>query len=115
MYAWLFVLKIQREMEDAKSVDAIPYDGIPALTVSLNELAKLELDPHEGFGLSRINGEWSVRSILKICPIWEYEALIIPKRLRKKTLIELQYPLRDRRTFSEGHIPTCYDGVNAQT
>ena len=89
-YARLFVLKIQREMEDAKSVDEVPLDGVPALTVSLNELAKLELDPHEGFVLSRVNGEWSVRSILKICPMREDEVLSIFKRLMEKTLIEFQ-------------------------
>ena len=89
-YARLFVLKIQREMEDAKGVNEIPLDGVPVLCVSMEELAKLELDPHEGFVLSRVNGEWNVRSILKICPMQEDEVLIIFKRLMDITLIEFQ-------------------------
>jgi tetratricopeptide (TPR) repeat protein len=89
-YARLFVLKIQREMEDAKGVNEIPLDGVPVLCVSMEELAKLELDPHEGFVLSRVNGEWNVRSILKICPMREDEVLIIFKRLIDIALIEFQ-------------------------
>ena len=89
-YARLFVLKIKREMEDAKSVNEIPLDGVPVLSVSLDELAKLELDPQEGFVLSRVNGDWDVRSILKICPMREDEVLVIFKRLVENTLIEFQ-------------------------
>ena len=84
------MLKIQLQMEDAKSVNEISLDGVPVLRVSLDELPKLELDPQEGFVLSRVNGEWNVRSILKICPMGEDEVLIIFKRLMDLTLIKFQ-------------------------
>lgn len=87
-YARLFVIKIKRVLEDLKSVSDIPLDGVPRLKVTLLELSKLELDPHEGFVLSRVNGTWDVDSITKICPMNETEVLIIFKRLLDQGLIE---------------------------
>ena len=73
-----------------RCINGISLDGVPVLRVSLDESAKLELDPHEGFVLSRVNGEWNVRSILKVCPMQEDEVLIIFKPLMDITLIEFQ-------------------------
>jgi tetratricopeptide (TPR) repeat protein len=87
-YARLFVLKIQRILEDLENVADIPLDRVPRLKVTLLELARLDLDPQEGFVLSRVNGEWDVASITKICPMGEQEVLIIFKRLIDQGLIE---------------------------
>jgi tetratricopeptide (TPR) repeat protein len=89
-YARLFSIKVQKLMEDARSIGDVPLDGVPVLKLTLEELADMELDPQEGFVLSRVNGEWSVRSILKICPMRGEEVLIIFKRLMDNTLIEFQ-------------------------
>lgn len=88
-YARLFVLKIERILSDLKTVSDIPLDAIPRLKVTLVALSKLNLDPQEGFVLSRVNGEWDVASITKICPMGEQEVLIIFKRLLDEGLIEL--------------------------
>lgn len=88
-YARLFVLKIQRILEDLDEVSEIPLDGVPRLKVTLLDLSKLELDPHEGFVLSRVNGTWDVDSITKICPMGETEVLIIFKRFLDAGLIEI--------------------------
>jgi tetratricopeptide (TPR) repeat protein len=87
-YARLFVLKIKRTLEDLETVSDIPLDGVPRLKVTLMGLASLDLDPQEGFVLSRVNGEWDVDSITKICPMAEQEVLIIFKRLFDQGLIE---------------------------
>ncbi|HEY7700224.1 MAG TPA: DUF4388 domain-containing protein [Vicinamibacteria bacterium] len=87
-YARLFVLKIQRILEDLQNVADIPLDKVPRLKVTLVELAQLNLDPQEGFVISRVNGEWDVASITKICPMGEQEVLIIFKRLIDQGLIE---------------------------
>jgi tetratricopeptide (TPR) repeat protein len=87
-YARLFVLKIRRILEDLKNVADIPLDGIPRLKVTLLDLARLNLDPQEGFVLSRVNGEWDVASITKICPMGEQEVLIIFKRLHDQGLVD---------------------------
>jgi Domain of unknown function (DUF4388) len=87
-YARLFVIKIKRILEDRNNVADIPLDGVPRLKVTMVELAALDLDPQEGFVLSRVNGEWDVDSITKICPMGEQEVLIIFKRLIDQGLIE---------------------------
>jgi hypothetical protein len=89
-YARLFSMKIQRLMRDIESVRDIPLDGVPVLRSALADLAHTELDAQEGFVLSRINGEWDVRSILKICPMRQEEVLAIFKRLLDEAIIELR-------------------------
>jgi tetratricopeptide (TPR) repeat protein len=88
-YARLFALKIERLQTDLDTLGDIPMDGIPRLNVTLVELASLDLDPQEGFVLSRVNGEWDVASITKICPMGEKEVLIIFRRLLDRELIVL--------------------------
>jgi hypothetical protein len=87
-YARLFVLKIRRILDDLENVADVPLEGVPRLKVTLVELAQLNLDPQEGFVLSRVNGEWDVESITKICPMGEQEVLIIFKRLLDQGLID---------------------------
>ncbi|MGH9319927.1 MAG: DUF4388 domain-containing protein [Vicinamibacteria bacterium] len=87
-YARLFLLKIRRILEDLENVADIPLEGVPRLRLTLVELAQLDLDPQEGFVLSRVNGEWDIASITKICPMGEQEVLIIFKRMLDQGLIE---------------------------
>lgn len=89
-YARLFTLKIKRILEDLEQVSEIPPEAVPHLKVTLVELAQLDLDPQEGFVLSRVNGEWDIDSITKICPMGEQEVLILFKRLLDQGLIELE-------------------------
>lgn len=89
-YARLFTLKIRRILDDLEKVSEIPPNAVPHLKVTLVKLAQLDLDPQEGFVLSRVNGEWDIASITMICPLAEQEVLIIFKRLLDQGLIELQ-------------------------
>jgi hypothetical protein len=70
------------------SLKLVPRDRIPRLKVSLEDLTKEKFDPREGFVLSRLNGEWDVQSILKICPMPEDEAMLIFARLAERKVIE---------------------------
>jgi hypothetical protein len=54
------------------------------------ELTRQNFDAQEGFVLSRVNGEWDVRSILKLCPMGEEQALLIFSRLLERKVIRLQ-------------------------
>jgi len=71
-----------------RSLRLVPRNRIPKLALSLSELTKEKLDPREGFVISRVNGEWDVQSILKICPMPEDEAMIIFARLVERKVIE---------------------------
>jgi hypothetical protein len=70
--------------------DAIRLEKVPVLTVDLGALTRERLEPEEAFVLSRVNGAWDVRSILKICPMGEQAALQIVTRLLARRLIGLR-------------------------
>ncbi len=67
----------------------VPYDKVPVLRMASMALTQQKFDPQEGFVLSRINGEWDVRSLLKLCPMSEEDALSIFVRLLDRGVIEL--------------------------
>jgi len=89
-YARLFKVKIERLMDELKDTVELPLDAVPVSKCTLAELADLDLDAQEGFVLSRVNGEWDIRSILKICPMRRVEVMAIFKRLLDNELIELR-------------------------
>jgi tetratricopeptide (TPR) repeat protein len=76
-----------------RAVRAIPRDKVPHLTVDFVALTREKFDPQEGFVLSRVNGQWDVQSILKLCPMAEEEALLIFTRLLDRRVIEFREPL----------------------
>jgi hypothetical protein len=61
--------------------------SVPQLRLSPAELTNLEIDPQEGFMLSRINGAWDIQSILSICPFREADCLRMIKKLRERGVI----------------------------
>ena len=71
-----------------RSLRLVPKNKVPRLLLSLVDLQKEKFDPREGFVLSRVNGEWDVLSILKICPMPEDEAMIIFSRLVERKVID---------------------------
>jgi hypothetical protein len=73
----------------AKILSRVPLDKVPTLKMGSVDLSRERFDSHEGFVLSRINGQWDVRSILKLCPMSEDEALSIFLRLLDRRVIEL--------------------------
>lgn len=84
----------RRAAEEARNrlraVRTVPMDKVPFLAIDLAELTSLDFDPQEGFVLSRVNGEWDVRAILKLCPIPEEDALLIFTRLLERSVIEFR-------------------------
>jgi hypothetical protein len=70
----------------------VPLQKVPVLTRELVALTQENFDPQEGFVLSRVNGEWDVRSILKLIPIPEDDSILIFARLLDRGVIALQDP-----------------------
>jgi hypothetical protein len=85
--------KGRRGAEEARSrlraTRTVPLDKVPRLAIDLAALTRLDIDPQEGFVLSRVNGQWDVRSILKLCPFPEEDAILIFARLMERNVIEL--------------------------
>ena len=73
-----------------RALRAVPLDKVPHLLMDMPTLTKQNFDPQEGFVLSRVNGEWDVRSILKLCPMAEQDALLIFARLLERKVIGLK-------------------------
>ena len=73
-----------------RALKTVPLAKVPVLTMDLASLTRDNFDPLEGFVLSRVNGQWDVQSILKLCPIKEEDALLIFARLLERKVIELR-------------------------
>jgi len=72
-----------------RALRTVPLDKVPVLIMDMTTLTRENFDPQEGFVLSRVNGEWDVRSILKLCPMAEEDALLIFARLLERKVIGL--------------------------
>ena len=77
----------EREIKTALGKDGVTYDKVPELAVALGALTTKTFTPHEGFVLSRINGQWDVKSIMKISPMKELDVLMIFHKLLKDGVI----------------------------
>jgi hypothetical protein len=77
----------ERALKAAIDKDGVKGDRVPELAVALAALTKRSFTPHEGFVLSRINGQWDVKSIMKISPMKELEVLLIFQKLQKDGVI----------------------------
>jgi uncharacterized protein DUF4388 len=61
--------------------------SVPQLLITPAGMTNLQIDPQEGFVLSRINGSWDIQSILSICPFREADCLRMIKKLRERGVI----------------------------
>jgi Domain of unknown function (DUF4388) len=64
--------------------------SVPHLRVSSSDLTTQQIDPQEGFVLSRINGSWDIQSILSICPFREADCLKMIKKLMERGIVEIR-------------------------
>jgi hypothetical protein len=64
--------------------------SVPQLNVSPSDLTNAQIDPQEGFVLSRINGSWDIQSILSICPFREADCLRMIKKLMERGIVEVK-------------------------
>jgi hypothetical protein len=66
---------------------ALSPQSVPELLASPGELTNQQIDPQEGFVLSRINGSWDVQSILSICPFREADCLRMIRKLMDRGIV----------------------------
>ena len=77
----------ERAIKAALDKDGVSGERVPELAIALAALTKRSFTPHEGFVLSRINGQWDVKSIMKISPMKELDVLMIFQKLLKDGVI----------------------------
>jgi hypothetical protein len=68
-------------LHETLAFEGIELSQIPVLCVPMTQLTKFNFTPNEGFVLSRVNGVWDVKSIVKISPIREMEVLLALRKL----------------------------------
>jgi hypothetical protein len=83
------LLAVAEAQQRARTAMKVPQDKVPALRLTALSLSQMRFGPEEGFVLSRINGQWDVRSILKLCPFPEDQTLVIFSRLLDRSIIDL--------------------------
>jgi tetratricopeptide (TPR) repeat protein len=86
------LVSVVEARERERTMRKVRLDEVPMLLLDFKELTMQDLDAQEGFVVSRVNGEWDVRSILKLCPMAEDDALMIFARLLERGVIELRKP-----------------------
>lgn len=82
------LIAVVQARDRERALKRVPLDKVPVLKMDLMSLTKVNFDPQEGFVLSRVNGQWDVQSILKVCPMAEDDALMIFARLLERKVIE---------------------------
>src|SRR5688572_840886 len=84
-------LLVEAEEKYVKHVYAneLSPQAVPQLLVAPSDLTLQEIDPQEGFVLSRINGSWDIQSILSICPFREADCLRMIRNLLQRGIIGL--------------------------
>ena len=66
-------------------------DDVPVITISSDAIPSMNLAPADAFVMSRIDGRMSVRSILKISPVPEFDGLRSFKRLLNAKVIDFPH------------------------
>jgi hypothetical protein len=69
------------------------FNAVPRLRLSLDQLAGHPLSSKQAYLVSRINGTWSVRSIMQICPFDETEVMCLIDSLVRQGLVEMKAPV----------------------
>jgi len=83
---------VEAEIEKRLSGEGLHPNSVPRLEHTMEELAQLQISPHEGFILSRVNGTYDIRTILKISPMPSIDALLVFRSLLAAGHINLIQP-----------------------
>jgi hypothetical protein len=81
------IREAEREIKAALQADGVSGEKVPEIAIPLQHLTERPFTPPEGFVLSRINGQWDVKSIMKISPMKELEVLMIFQKFLKDGVI----------------------------
>ena len=84
------IAEVEFNVRGQLAVEGLDPSSVPVLAIGVDELAKLNLEPSEGFILSRIDGKSSLENIVKISPIAEIDALLVVWKLLQSGQLQLK-------------------------
>ena len=70
------------EIQQALEREGVGMSSVPKLKCGMDELTKLEISPQEGFMLTRVDGSFDIKSILKMSPMPALDAQMLFWRLK---------------------------------
>jgi len=89
--------KIEQALQKGEEIVAnqiakagITLESVPKLERTMAELPNLEISPQGGFILTRVNGSYDIRSIVKISPMPQIDAMLVFYRLLEAGHISLK-------------------------
>ncbi len=83
---------VKAKIERRLRAEGLHPDSVPRLKHTMEEFAQLQISPHEGFILSRVNGTYDIQTILKISPMPSIDALLVFRSLLEAGHIALDRP-----------------------
>jgi Domain of unknown function (DUF4388) len=82
------LVEVTRGFERSVYEHNFTKEDVPVVTIGEEAMSRLNIEPAEGFLLSRIDGRLTIRDILRITPMQELEALRAFKRLLAARVID---------------------------
>ena len=82
--------RIEEKRFETTAKELVNPNSVPSLNIGVDKLTKMDLSPEQGFLVSRINGVWDVKSIMKISPFGETTCLKILKKFMDDGVIKLK-------------------------
>ncbi len=73
----------EKKVAAALERGGVKLSSVPKLNCTEAELTQLDISPQQGFMLTRVDGSYDIKSILKMCPMPGIDAQILFWRLRK--------------------------------
>ncbi len=73
----------ERKVQEALERDGIRLNIVPRLNCGMDQLTQLSISPQEGFMLTRVDGSYDLKSILKMSPMPAVDAQLLFWRLKK--------------------------------
>ena len=82
------IREVERTIKANLERDGVKPTAVPELAMPLADVTAQPLSPKEGFVLSRINGQWDVKAIMKVSPMKELDVLMIFQTFLKAGVIK---------------------------
>ena len=82
--------QLETRIREQVERSGVRLDAVPVLARRMEELTKVQLTPHEGFLLTRIDGVSNVQSIARLTPVSSLETQLIFWRLHRAGHVVLQ-------------------------
>lgn len=80
----------EQRVGEALDREGVKLSAVPKLKCGMEELTQLKISPQEGFMLTRIDGSYDIRSILKMSPMPQVDAQMFFWKLKKSGHVALK-------------------------